>query len=68
MVDRYANKFDAAPYVLASDYDKLAAAAREVIESCDLSCLRASEEISIAEGCPCPVCVLKRFASDAAAK
>lgn len=43
--------------------DRVHEVARNVIESCDLSCLRASEQISMAEGCPCPVCLLKRLSA-----
>ena len=33
--------------------------ARNLIDEADLTCMRANEEISVAEGCPCPVCVLR---------
>jgi len=48
--------------MFAGDHETLAQAARLVIEEMDLACMRASEEISVAEGCPCPVCILKRLA------
>jgi hypothetical protein len=41
----------------------LEAAARNVIDEMDLTCMRASEEISVTEGCPCVVCVLQRLAA-----
>jgi hypothetical protein len=48
--------------VFARDHETLAQAAREVIDEMDLTCQRASEEISVAEGCPCVVCTLQRLA------
>lgn len=48
--------------VFARDYEILAQAAREVIGEMDLTCQRANEEISVAEGCPCGVCTLQRLA------
>ena len=38
---------------------ELALAARALCE--ETSCLRLSEEISLAEGCPCPKCTLERL-------
>jgi hypothetical protein len=60
--------------VPASDYDALQArcerleaakiaelkkAIWELIDECDLTCLRANEEISESEGCPCVVCLAR---------
>jgi hypothetical protein len=50
-------------FVLARDYETLAQAARDVIDEMDLTCQRANEEISVAEGCPCVVCTLQRLSN-----
>jgi hypothetical protein len=42
--------------------DPLAAAARDLLEQADVPCMRGAEEISVAEGCPCATCVLRRLA------
>jgi len=55
-------------YVSLGDYQTIQAAAREVVEQMDLTCMRANEEISVAEGCPCAVCVLQRLAADGEVK
>lgn len=49
--------------VWATDYDKLAKAALDLIDEADLTCHRKNEEIAMGE-CPCAVCVLKGLASD----
>jgi chromosome segregation ATPase len=36
---------------------ELETALRDVLDECDIPCMRANEEISVAEGCPCPVCL-----------
>jgi DNA-directed RNA polymerase subunit RPC12/RpoP len=43
-------------------------AARDLIDQADLTCMRANEEISVAEGCPCPVCVVQRLITQAEVK
>lgn len=59
--EAYAETYPVRP--LLNHVDELKAAARDVIEQMDLTCMRASEEISVAEGCPCPLCVLQRLAA-----
>lgn len=69
MVKRWHVKWDETEipdgdYVRAIDYDKLAKAAIDLIDEADLTCHRKNEEISAVEGCPCPVCVLQRLATN----
>lgn len=60
-------ELEAIKYVRAAHAMALAArlvdmdtAIRDLIDSADLTCMRETEEISVAEGCPCAVCVVQR--------
>lgn len=48
-------------WVTFEDYEALADAALYAITQMDLTCMRSNEEISVAEGCPCALCVLSRL-------
>jgi hypothetical protein len=53
-------------WVAFEDYEALADAALYAINQMDLTCMRSNEEISVAEGCPCALCVLSRLVTPSA--